>query len=206
MSQQEEILMSLLAVLLGITLMINTGGLIRKIVQWLCASSKSTSQNDKSFERLELPAGCKSGWFVSREERILRYDWKKKVSWVRLAKEIMWFTNSELNDKGIKYFPTITLRYYAHKKVSGVYYSRQKEIIIYVNNHEKLKHFVDTVLHETCHHIQNSNQEKQFNKLYDEYTSEFGYNDNPFEVESRKFARERTADCLEYLYRKNIIS
>lgn len=164
------------------------------------------NQVPEHTDKPDLPPGCKAGWFTSREHRILNYDWQKKVSWTRLAREILWFTGPYLAEKGIQYYPGITLRYYSHKTKAGYYHNGIKDIVIYVRSHTTIKEFVDTVLHEVCHHIQNHEQAKQFNKLYDAYTDRFGYYDNPFEVESRRFAGEHTTACLEHLYRKNIIS
>lgn len=137
-------------------------------------------------------------------ERMLRRDWKTNVPWAKLAREIMWFTGSVLRENKISHYPDITLRYYKHRRWAGVYYGGTQEIVVYLKNHSTVGEFVDTVLHEVCHHIQNKGKNREYRK-YSEYNSKYGYHNNPLEVESRQFAREHTAACLAYLEKKQLI-
>lgn len=143
-------------------------------------------------------------WQVSNGERVLRHDWKANVPWARLAREIVWFTESALKENKISHYPSIVLRYYKHKRWAGVYYGGTQEIVIYLKNHSTIQEFVDTVLHEVCHHIQNKGKSREYKK-YNEYNSKYGYYNNPLEVESRKFAKEWTVACLEHLKDKQLI-
>jgi hypothetical protein len=47
---------------------------------------------------------------------------------------------------------------------------------------------IKPLLHELAHHLQSSHLgSAKFIRTYDEYTEEFGYDANPYEVEARKF-------------------
>lgn len=47
---------------------------------------------------------------------------------------------------------------------------------------------INLILHELAHHYQTSREGgEEFDRKYDEYTETYGYIDNPYEVEARKF-------------------
>ena len=85
------------------------------------------------------------------------------------------------------------------------YYGNQNSITVYVKGHLSVEELVDTVLHEICHHIQKVASIKEFKK-YDRYSSEFGYFNNPLEIESREFAKKWAMPCISYLLQKKIIA
>lgn len=127
-------------------------------------------------------------------------EWEKTVPYTRLVQETIYYTNDILFDLGIKRFPSFTIRYTAHKKYAGIF---NGEVIVYLHNNPDIPTLVDTVLHEIMHFIQ-SKTDVQY-KRYDDYSEKYGYWDNPFEIESRKFAKNHTEACLQYLEEKQLI-
>ena len=92
--------------------------------------------------------------------------------------------------------PSISVSYYKHKKMAGVYFSSNNSIIVFVNNCPKLIDIVNVVCHEYNHSIQRT---KGFDKLYNRYTQEKGYWDNPFERNCREIAERYQYHCLNDL-------
>jgi hypothetical protein len=88
------------------------------------------------------------------------------------------------------------LHIYPKKKAKcyGEYSSYIHLVEIYPSQCHNLRMFVDTVIHEYTHSCQS-----WFGKRYSSYTREFGYYNNPFEVEARKVARENRTACLKHL-------
>lgn len=166
---------------------------------------RNDDRKSRNSEITQLPPALKEGFFISKERRILKHKWKKHVPWTRLANEVMCFTEPILRERGISKKPHITLRYYKNKSRMGVYFGGSQGMVIYVKSHSTIREFVDTVLHEICHHIQNRKKSNEF-KYYDDYTRRYGYYNNPLEVESRRFAKDLAPDCLEHLYQKRMIS
>lgn len=126
--------------------------------------------------------------------------WISQVPYTTLVREIILFTNDILMQKGIKNFPSFKIRYYRHKKYSGVY---NGEVVVYLENNREIPELVDTVLHEVQHYIQ-SLTDRHY-KHYDRYTAEVGYWNNPFEVECRDFAARHRDSCLKHLEAKHLI-
>jgi membrane protein YdbS with pleckstrin-like domain len=126
--------------------------------------------------------------------------WVRQAPYTTLVREIILFTNIILVQKGIKHFPSFKIRYYRHKKYSGLYTG---EVIVYLENNREIPELVDTVLHEVQHYIQ-SLTDRQY-KHYDRYTAERGYWNNPFEAECREFAAKHRDSCLKHLEDKQLI-
>ena len=89
--------------------------------------------------------------------------------------------------------PNLTLKYYPHKKLAGVYISDSNECQIYIHNYQSLREIANTVIHEYVHSRQKS---KDFDKLYEKHQREVGYEMNPFEVEARDIAKKYEMECL----------
>lgn len=126
--------------------------------------------------------------------------WIKLVPYTQLVKETILYTNDILVGKKIKHFPSYRIRYYRHKKYSGVF---DGTVTVYLGSNPGIPELVDTVLHEVQHYVQ-SQTDRQY-KYYDRYTAENGYWNNPFEVECRAFAARHRDACLRYLETKNLI-
>lgn len=126
--------------------------------------------------------------------------WVTCVPYARLVRETIYFTGGILAEKGIRYYPSFTLRYYRHSKYAGVF---NGEVVIYLKSNSDIPELVDTVLHEVQHYIQ-SRTDRHY-KLYGRYTAERGYRDNPFEIECRAFAARHRDECLKYLESKQLI-
>ncbi len=127
-----------------------------------------------------------------------------KVPYTILINEIIKYTGPILTANKIKTYPHFRIRYYEHKKQMGVFYSGSSEIGIYLKNHKTLLSLVDTVLHEVAHFIQQKADGKEYKK-YNNYTNQFGYYDNPLEIEARAFAKKHRKDCLRHLETLQII-
>jgi len=126
--------------------------------------------------------------------------WELLVPYTHMVKETILFTNDILVGKKIKHFPSYRIRYYGHKRYSGMF---DGTVTVYVGSNPDIPGLVDTVLHEVQHYVQ-SLTDRQY-KYYDRYTAERGYWDNPFEVECRAFATQHRDACLKCLESKNII-
>lgn len=137
-----------------------------------------------------------SGLFLSNQ-------WKRKVPYTKLTKEVILFCGDILHEKKIKRYPSYRIYYHKHKKLMGMYTGQ--EIVIYVNCHQNgdIMLLVDTILHEIAHYIQHQKDTNyhQYHKL----TEKHGYEKNPFEVDARRFAAKHTAKCLTYLESRNCI-
>lgn len=127
-------------------------------------------------------------------------------SWIRIApythivRATILFCGELLNEKGIKHFPGFSIRYYEHKKFGGLF---NGEVVIYLKSNPDLESLVNTTLHEVRHYMQ-SVTDKQF-KRYDELTRDYGYWDNPFEVDARAFAADYQQKALQHLESKQLI-
>jgi hypothetical protein len=98
--------------------------------------------------------------------------------------------------------PTIEVKYYANKKNSGVYYTNGNSMVVYIHKTSQLIDIVNTVIHEYIHSTQKT---KGFDRLYNQYTKEKGYWDNPYEVECREGSEKYQYQCLQDLITNNNI-
>ena len=89
--------------------------------------------------------------------------------------------------------PTLQVNYYPHKRWSGVYYSGNHLCVIYVNNHDTIQAVTNSVIHEYVHARQRN---KNFDKLYEKYQRDFGYELNPLEQEARLVGKDREVECM----------
>ena len=127
--------------------------------------------------------------------------WVKLAPYTRIVSEAILYTNDILAEKKIKRFPGYKIRYYRHKKYSGVF---DGTVTVYLGSNNSIPELVDTVLHEVQHYVQS--QTDRHYKYYDQYTAEKGYWNNPFEVECREFAARHRDICLRHLESKKLIA
>ena len=95
----------------------------------------------------------------------------------------------------VKNKPEIVVKYYPTKNTLGVYKPSNNLIVIYVNTHQTLEHLVNTIIHEYIHAGQRN---RSFTKMYDHYTQELGYWNNPYEIEARQEAAKYQKECIRY--------
>lgn len=129
-------------------------------------------------------------------------EWISNVGSAELVRQTILFTNDILYYKKIKHFPSLKISYYKHKKFLGVY--NDHKIIIYVKNATDAVSIIRITLHEVNHFIQHQTNLKEYSQ-YEYYSLKYGYNENPLEIECRKFEDEWLEPCLRHLKSKNII-
>lgn len=62
---------------------------------------------------------------------------------------------------------------------------------------------IELLLHELAHHLQSSQLgSAEFLRTYDKYTEEFGYQNNPYEVEAREFETKWWPEFEQLLKKK----
>jgi hypothetical protein len=124
------------------------------------------------------------------------------VPTTRLVREIVWYTNDILWQKGIKQFPQIKISYHKSKKLMGKYVNTT--IVIYIRNHDDIMSIVNTILHEIHHFVQDKANPVEFAR-YEYYLKTFGHSKNPLEMECFKFADYWAGHCMTLLIKKCII-
>ncbi|MCJ7447738.1 MAG: hypothetical protein MUO72_08595 [Bacteroidales bacterium] len=129
--------------------------------------------------------------------------WISTVPKTRLIQEIIWFSNDLLYQKQIKYFPTIKISYYKHKRYLGLF--DNKKIVIYIKNNIDIQTIVHTTLHELQHYVQSQSNLVDY-KRYEAYSKSLGYDNNPLEVECREFANKWLEPCMTFLQSKGVIT
>ena len=92
--------------------------------------------------------------------------------------------------------PVGVVKYNKNKTTHGVYYPSSNQIVVYVNTHTHLKELTNTIIHEYVHSTQKN---RTFNSMYDHYNQSVGYQNNPFEIESRKVSEQYDNQCVKYL-------
>jgi len=97
----------------------------------------------------------------------------------------------------------LEVRYYQPQQVHGRYYFNTNLLVIYISPGLSLLELVDTILHEYCHHLQNQSEKVIRNKAIKLYDTE--YDNHPWEVEARKFAKKYTRDTLLRVLEKDCI-
>ncbi len=96
--------------------------------------------------------------------------------------------------------PAISIRYYHHKKVGGVYYPKVNECVIYINSHDTALELVNCIIHEYTHAKQRGRQIKRFQETYERLLMEFDYDQHPLEIEARTAADKYEKECLLWVY------
>ena len=94
---------------------------------------------------------------------------------------------------------------YEHKKTMAVFYPYQKEIKIYVKNHDTVNEIVDSLLHEVTHYKQYIRSPKTNVKEYQKLLGLYGYENHPHEIEANNMAKNHSKDCLTYLNKYGLI-
>jgi hypothetical protein len=129
--------------------------------------------------------------------------YRLNTSYVQFCREVMKWTGPILVAAGIKYYPSITVRYNKASKKMGIYVPSTNSIVIYLKSHEgNVAEICSTVLHEVKHHIQ-SKKDPNFRKLIN--YKKYGYYNNRIEVEAREFELKHYKSCLADLCRKGIL-
>lgn len=129
--------------------------------------------------------------------------YKLNTSYVQFCREVMKWTGPILVAEGVKYYPSITVRYNKASKKMGIYVPSTNSIVIYLKSHEgNVAEICSTVLHEVKHHIQ-SKKDPSFRKLMN--YKKYGYYNNPIEVAARKFELAHCKQCLADLCNKGIL-
>jgi hypothetical protein len=113
---------------------------------------------------------------------------------------VEWCHNNLKNPNTKK--PRVTIKYYKNKKVHGIYDPSTHGILIYINTHNTIRELTNTTIHEYVHARQKN---RSFNKMYDLYNQSVGYQNNPFEVESRMISKKKERECVMELVRLNRI-
>jgi hypothetical protein len=104
---------------------------------------------------------------------------------------IEWCHENLANPNTLK--PNLILKYNHHKNLAGVYFSSSHECHIYIQNHQTLREITNTVIHEYVHSRQKT---KDFDKMYDRYQKQLGYEQNPFEAEAISVAKNYERECM----------
>jgi hypothetical protein len=97
----------------------------------------------------------------------------------------------------------LEVKYYRHQKTYGVYFSGQKTIRIYVNNHSNVSELTDTIIHEYHHYMYMRSNAHQYE--YNRFTNNVGYLDNPYEKAARECASKYYKACVKDLYMQGIL-
>ncbi len=129
--------------------------------------------------------------------------YKLNTSYVQFCREVMKWTGPILVAHGVKYYPSITVRYNKKSPKMGVYIPSTNSIVIYLKSHEgNLSEICSTVLHEIKHHIQ-SKKDPEFRKLLN--YNKYGYYNYRIEREARDFENTYSKQCLSDLCKMGII-
>lgn len=146
------------------------------------------------------------GCFVLAFIAYLMHDtnkYKLNTSYVQFCREVMKWTGPILAAEGVKYYPSITVRYNKTSPKMGIYVPSNNSIVIYLKSHEgNIAEICSTVLHEVKHHIQ-SKKDSSFRKLMN--YKKYGYYNNRIEVEARDFELAHCKQCLADLCSKGIL-
>lgn len=94
---------------------------------------------------------------------------------------------------------------YEHKKTMAVFFPAQKEIKIYIKNHDTVQEIVDSLLHEVTHYKQHIKNPRGNTKEYTKLMGLYGYLNHPMELEAVNTAKTHMGDCLKYLVRNGLI-
>ena len=139
---------------------------------------------------------------INRENKVLNTSINNLVvpknQYVEMVVE--WCHNNLKNPNTKK--PGVTIKYHKNKKVHGIYDPSTHGILIYINTHNTIRELTNTVIHEYIHSRQKN---RSFNKMYDLYNQSVGYQNNPFEVESRMISKKKERECVMELVRLNRI-
>lgn len=107
---------------------------------------------------------------------------------------INWCVNELGMEPRLKRIPEVKLINKADTGLYGEYLSGTHKILIYPDEQENLRRLIDTTIHEFTHSCQ-----KFITVRYQSASEKHGYNNNPFEVEARKVAKENRTTCLNHL-------
>jgi hypothetical protein len=130
--------------------------------------------------------------------------YRLNTSNIQFCREVMKWTGPILVAHGVRYFPSITVRYNKKSRKMGAYIPSTNSIVIYLKSHEgDLSEICSTVLHEIKHHIQ-SKKDPEFRKLLN--YNKYGYYDNRIEQEARDFENSYLKKCLSDLCKMGIIA
>lgn len=113
----------------------------------------------------------------------------------KIILEAMYWCIEELGmSPRLNSFPDLKLINKADSGLYGEYLSGAHKILIYPDENDNLRRLIDTAIHEFTHSCQ-----RFISVRYYAASEKHGYNNNPFEVEARKIARENRTACLKHL-------
>ena len=142
--------------------------------------------------------------FISNVQQSISNNYKLNTSKIQFCREVVQWTGPILRANGVKYYPSISVKYNSSPKYFGVYTYSANSITIYLKNHKgDLSEICSTVLHEVMHHIQ-SKKDREFKKLLN--YKKYGYYNNRIEVEARAFEKQYCQICMIDLCKKGVIS
>lgn len=137
-----------------------------------------------------------------RKNRILRLrnvNWKYKGTKANLVNEIFVWSSPFFAEREILHRPNVHFSYAKNPRWGGTYNGGHDDyILVYLSNKYGLYDVIHTIMHEIRHFIQHKGDRLEFRKYY-QYTEQYGYWDNPFEVDARAFSDEFTEKCMQYL-------
>ena len=142
--------------------------------------------------------------FISNVQQSISNNYKLNTSKIQFCREVVQWTGPILRANGVKYYPSISVKYNSSPKYFGVYTYSTNSITIYLKSHKgDLSEICSTVLHEVMHHI-SSKKDREFKKLLN--YKKYGYYNNRIEVEARAFEKQYCQMCMIDLCKKGIIS
>lgn len=142
--------------------------------------------------------------FISNVQQSISNNYKLNTSKIQFCREVVQWTGPILRERGVRYFPSISVKYNSSPKYFGVYTSSTNSITVYLKNHKgDLSEICSTVLHEVMHHIQ-SKKDREFKKLLN--YKKYGYYNNRIEIEARAFEKQYCQLCMIDLCKKGIIT
>lgn len=117
----------------------------------------------------------------------------------KLTHVIIQWGLKNIRSSGKKESVQFKIYYHKHKKRMGYFRGRNKEIVLYFNNHQHILDIVDTTLHEVVHFKQYLANPRNFEKDYEKLLASIGYDQHPMEIDARTMAAQYRDQCLSYL-------
>jgi hypothetical protein len=132
------------------------------------------------------------GWIFEKKTTPISQLAISKSSFIKLVLD---WCHANIDHKANRK-PSIVVKYHLSKKALGIYHAANNEIVIYVNNHQTIEQLTNTIIHEYIHARQRN---RLFTKMYDQYTRDLGYWENPYEKEARGEADRYQGKCTRHL-------
>lgn len=143
--------------------------------------------------------------FISYKNKVKDENVHLNCKKIVYAREVVRWCSENLGmPSKIKYLPQVEIKYYRHKKLLGNYNASQKKITLYLNSHDGIVSFTNTIIHEYQHFldIKNSKEQKQYAKVLEDV----GYQDHPLELSARKSADQYGSLCVKEMIRQGVLA